>query len=212
MNCLSSLDLDMPKTYAHEPTDIVVSELDDETLLSIGRLIRAFAEIEDLVFLYLCGLAETSETKATILFASVPLQKKLEMAEYLAQTTGEQIVEMHRTLFDATFKEALQLRNTVAHGVFLGKDPKEHRLLFLTNKTSPPVGTAARVAVEGWLADNIKQYSVAATTFIKELEAQLRLQPLRERRLLTTLQAHPKGRKPQSKKRRPDARPRSSQE
>lgn len=39
----------------------------DETLAAIGRLIGAFAEIEDLVTLYICNLAEISQSKAIVL-------------------------------------------------------------------------------------------------------------------------------------------------
>lgn len=200
----------MPKSYAHEPTEFVPGEIDDKVMLSIGKLIRAFAEIEDRIFVYLCLLAEVSETRGVVLFGSVPLQKKLEMAEYLAQTTGQKITDIHRAVFNDTFKEALSLRNTVAHATFLGVEPKEGRLVFLTNKTSAPEAGSARLTVEGWLPENIIRFAESSGQFLESIEHHLMLKPSLEKRRSTTLQAHPKARRPRSNSQKRGAPPQSS--
>ena len=67
----------MPKSYSPESTHIKPTKINKETLAAIGRLIRAFAEIEDLLTLHICNLT------------SVPaMSKRLEIAEYFAKTAG----------------------------------------------------------------------------------------------------------------------------
>ena len=179
------------KVYAEGPHDATPADLDDQTLTEIGRLIRACAEIEDLVTFFICNLAEMSETRATVLLGRIGITQRIAIAKYLAQLSGGGAVTLCKHAFDADFQTILDCRNAVAHGVFLGT-VEEGRLAFLTRKTVLPETDAARQVVEAYLPANIALYARTAEGAIPKLEEYLKVKELRQNRYGKPLSGHPK--------------------
>jgi hypothetical protein len=179
------------KVYADGPHDVTPAVLDDQTLAEIGRLVRACAEIEDLVTFFICTLAEISETRATVLLGKIGITQRIQIARYLAQLSGDKAVSVCNDAFDADFQAILDCRNAVAHGVFLGT-VEEGRLAFLTRKTVRPETDAARQVVEAYAPVNIALYARTAEGAIPKLEAHLQVKELRRDRYLKPLSGHPK--------------------
>ena len=117
----------MAKTYGTEPTALKPTKLSKKVLADIGRLIRAFAEVEDIVSIYLAQLAGLTESKSTIILGRMQLRSRIEMAGVLATQTGKQITEIHKAAFSEAFWDALFCRNTVTHGVLMGKSQDGQR-------------------------------------------------------------------------------------
>ena len=78
----------MPKSYSPESTHIKPTKINKETLAARGRLIRAFAEIEDLLTLHICNLTSVPEGRIIVLLGRTAMSKRLEIAEYFATTAG----------------------------------------------------------------------------------------------------------------------------
>lgn len=181
----------MPRSFSAKEEDLTPVVLPDKLLTEIGRLIRAFAEIEDLVTLYICNLAEISESKALVLLGRAAITRRVEMAEYLALMTGLEIGKLHASIFNLEFREALECRNTVAHGLLLGQT-EDGRYAFLTSKTEAPVGKAAIQVAISYDFHSIASYANIAERAVPLICTQLKLQELREARLQRPLLPHRK--------------------
>ena len=113
----------MPRTYGKKPSYLKPAKLPQKTLVEIGRIVRAVAEIEDLVDLHICNLAGLSESKATVLLGKTAITRRLEMAKYLAQMLPQEALDIHNAAFGTVeFLDIVECRNAVAHGKLLGKN------------------------------------------------------------------------------------------
>ena len=182
----------MVKIYSSKSQELQPATIDDATLLQIGKLIRATAEIEDLVTLYICNLAEINASKAVILLGRTAVTRRLEIAEYLASMIGPHVTQLHKDNFNAVFGEVLSCRNAVAHGVLMGID-SGGRYAFLTSKTAETTVASAIQIVESYLPSDIKEFARVAEESIPILETNLKLRPLRAERLRRPLAPHRKG-------------------
>lgn len=189
----------MPKSYSPESTHIKPTKINKETLAAIGRLIRAFAEIEDLLTLHICNLTSVPEGRIIVLLGRTAMSKRLEIAEYFAKTAGANALAAHKNVFNRTFQDALGCRNAVAHGTLLGRT-QHKELTFLTAKTEVPTGTATLLVVESYLPKNIIAYAKMAELAVPLIEKNLMLQALRQARLRKPHSPHPKGLRQQSGK------------
>jgi hypothetical protein len=189
----------MPKSYSPESTHIKPTKINKETLAAIGRLIRAFAEIEDLLTLHICNLTSVPEGRIIVLLGRTAMSKLLEIAEYFAKTAGANALAAHKNVFNRTFQDALGCRNAVAHGTLLGRT-QHKELTFLTAKTEVPTGTATVLVVESYLPKNIIAYAKMAELAVPLIEKNLMLRALRQARLRKPLSPHPKGLRQQSGK------------
>jgi hypothetical protein len=171
-------------------------------------LIRACAEIEDLIALFICNLAEISASKAIVLLGRTAVTRRVEIAEYLASMIGPHCTALHRQNFDAAFWEILSCRNAVAHGVLMGRD-KEGRYAFLTSKTAETEVPSAIQIVESYLQSDIEIYAKAAEVAIPLFVKNLKLEPLRAERLARPLFPHRKGRPQRGRGAKQQPQPRS---
>jgi 7-cyano-7-deazaguanine synthase in queuosine biosynthesis len=181
----------MPKTYASTHESLTPTQLPDNVLISIGRLVRACAEIEDLVTLYICTLTGISQSHAIVLLGRAQASRKLEIASYLAQMLGESVTQVHKSVFNTAFSDVVECRNAVAHGILLGIT-KDHRFAFLTANTAAPLGPSAIQIAISYNAKDIATYANAAHEAIPLIEKHLKLSALRKIRLQQPLLPHRK--------------------
>src|SRR4051812_5383110 len=87
-------------TYASEPSELRPYVLTDDELRGLGRLIRACAEIEDIIDLYLYRLADISEGAGKLLLGRVPASARLNMIEAFAKSHGPEPLKLYRLVFD----------------------------------------------------------------------------------------------------------------
>jgi hypothetical protein len=194
----------MPPTYSATPTNLHPAKLDDRALLAIGRLVRACAEMEDLVNLFICNLAGISESQMVVLMGRSAITRRVEIAEYLAKMKGPGATKLADWAFNPGFWETLQVRNAVAHGVLLGLTD-EGTWSFLTSKIEPPTGDAASLVVASYSTPYLEALGAAAEASIPLLEKHLQLETQRAARQGKPLSPHRKAqpqRKPSAKRAR----------
>jgi hypothetical protein len=192
----------MGKTYGSEPVHLKKTRLTKPPLLAIGKLVRAMAEIEDMVDLHICNLAEISESKATILLGRTAVTRRLEIAEALATLRPDSALQVHKTAFNELYFDLVDCRNAVAHGTLLGKGD-DGRLYFLTSNTGKPQGERTPRVVLSYLPNQIIANANLALEGVPHYERHLQVEALRAERLQRPLTPHPKGLKQQSAKPRP---------
>lgn len=176
--------------YETSPRNLKPCKIEDRTLLEIGRLVRAVAEIEDIVSLFICALAEISESKMVILLGRTPLSRRLEAAKHLAKLLGPNVEDLHTKCFTKEFYDIIECRNALAHGTLLGIND-EGRYAFLTGKTVEPDGQSAIQVVLNYRHEDIEVFAKSAESSIPRIENHLRVQALRQERLQRPLRRRP---------------------
>ncbi len=191
--------------YGDKAIGVTPAALDNRALLAIARLVRACAELEDLVNLFICNLAEISESRMTVLLGKSAISKRVEIAEYLAKMGTTEAQELATWAFNEGFWNTFRCRNDVAHGVLLGKN-EDGAWSFLTAKTEAPEGPSAIQIVSSYTLDFLKAMASAAEAAIPQLEERLKLKELRQARHGWPLAPHRKAqpqRAPSAKLARP---------
>lgn len=183
-------------------------EIDRESYAHIGRMIRAFAEIEDIVTLYICKLAGISESTGQVLLGRMPLSARIAAARYLAKTKNPKIVALHDQIFDARFSESNRLRNAFAHGVLLGVSDDGY-YAFRTTDTVEPDSETAKLTVIRAHPKTIKGYADDAVNTVPKIAKALQLDAFRQTRHERPLADHPKRRPQPTKKAKRQRPPRS---
>lgn len=186
----------MPSTYGSTHETAAPIPLSDEVLLGIGRLVRAFAEIEELLTLFISALAKINQSQAVIMLSRAQLSRRLSMAEQLATLSGGKPLERYNLCFgSAAFKDAHTCRNVMAHGIYLGVD-SAGMLAFLTDKTDAPVGASTMQLVACYQPETILSWSKWAAENIEPMAEALGLKPWLKRHQPQPLLPHRKGRLP----------------
>ncbi len=193
----------MPKTYGDKEEPLSPTSLDDRTLTAIGRLIRACAEIEDMIDLFIASVAELNEQKTTILLGRTAVSRRIEIAMELCKLRTDKALAVHQSVFGASFDDLLEIRNTVAHGKLLGITG-DGMLAFLTTYPGPTTPNSSIRIVKSYLPEAIEQWAMAAERDLPMLAKQLQIETLLEERLQRPLLPHSKAqRRGPSKPQRP---------
>lgn len=184
----------MPSTYGSDQKTVQPIELDDSVLASIGRLVRAFAEIEELVTLFIGALAKLNQSELVIVLGRAALSRRIEMAVDLAKLDGGQHARKFIESFKSSeFRDMHVCRNAVAHGTLMGVDD-DGMLAFLTDKTDSPLGNSSVQLVACYHPKTIKALSEAAANSIEPVAKGIGLQSWLKRYQPQALQPHRKGR------------------
>jgi hypothetical protein len=189
----------MGRSYSAEPATLKPAILSDAALLAIGRLVRATAEIEDMILLFICGLANITETQAFIMVGRTPVSRLVEIAGQLASIRPDAALKAHKLAFNDTYNDVVNCRNSVAHGSLLGED-ENGRFYFQSSNQLPPVDLQIRRLVHSYSEDEIIRCGLIAEQLLPRLEQLLQVSDLREERLQQAMQPHPKGRKKRNAK------------
>jgi hypothetical protein len=181
----------MPRTYPKTADNLRPGKLDDATFHSIGRLIRATAEIEDIVDCFIANLAGLSESRVQIFLGRTAITRRLEMAETLAKIRTDGALAAYKEAFPAEFNDVLECRNTVAHGILLGSTDLGE-FAFLTTPTGSVEGESTMRIVAAYHPLTILNFAQKAEAMVPWLEERLKVQEMRAERLQRPLMPHPK--------------------
>ena len=181
----------MPRTYPKEAAQLKAGKIDDLTLHGIGRLIRATAEIEDIVDCFISNLAGLSESRTLIMLGRTAITRRLEIAEMLAKVRTDKAHSAYKEAFPAEFADLLECRNAVAHGVLIGVTDQAE-FAFLTTPTGSTEGESSMRIVASYNSATILNFADKAEAMIPWLEQRLKVQELRAARLQRPLRPHPK--------------------
>ena len=189
----------MGRIYGKGHQELKPAKLTVPVLTAIGRLVRACAEIEDLVDLFIAKLAELSETKMTILLGRTAVTRRIEIAEQLAAIRTDGALKVHAAIFNEGYYDVIDCRNAVAHGTLLGKST-DGMLYFLTSNTSKPKDQRSRRFTFGYAPKTIIAFAQYAEQLVPHFEQALKVQDMRAERLQRPLSPHPKAQPQRSAK------------
>lgn len=196
----------MPLESSSTSSKLQPCKLTDDQLLAIGRLIRACAEIEDLINLYLCRIADISEAHAIILLGRISGASRLKLAETFAVTRGEAVAAQHKACFgDQRFSDITRCRNTVAHGILLGKT-ENGEIAFQIHEPQADEGRVIQT-VDAYSPDAFKVLADRAEHLIPQFVDILMLGPSLQTRQSQALGPHRRARA-QAKQKAKHAHPR----
>jgi hypothetical protein len=180
----------MGKSYGTDRVQLKPAKLTHSLHAAIGKLVRAMAEIEDMVDLHIGNLAGTSEAGTTILLGRTAIVRRIEIAEALAATRDDETLEIHKKVFSDTYSTLVDCRNAVAHGTLLGQD--ENGRLFFQSSISRPLGQDRYREVLSYLPHHIISNAAAAQRLVPLYETLLNVRDKRAIRLQRPLDPHPK--------------------
>lgn len=201
----------MPKQYSAEPLQPTYEPLTDADHIAIGRIIRAIADLEDCITLFIMQLVGISESEAGLMLGKLGIKARRECAENLAKVNGAGAQEAFaKGLGGSTIIEAIDCRNAVAHGIYRGRS-KDGHLVFLTDKKIGIEGASVQRISEGYHPTFVNELATNVTQALPEIRRILQIQEPFEARLQRPLKAHPKGRKKKGSGTKPPSPPPPSQ-
>lgn len=183
-------------------------QIDQAGMVAIGRIIRATAEIEDILELFIGALANLSESQACIFLGRSPISRKLEIAEALAKIRPDKALATYQEAFPDAFRDVLDCRNAVAHGVLIGISEEGEYAFLTTPSGQVKDGSSMRIVIS-YSAATISNIAGRAEAMIPYLEERLKVETQRAERLQRPLEPHPKA-QPQARaksKRQPQSSP-----
>lgn len=188
-------------TYPETPATIVRDPIKKNELQQIGRLVRAFAEVEDCLAFLLTSLCKISPHDAGILLGQItPIRRLIDINLSLAKSKqdGDDLKNLEEIL-GVDFDAALGIRNGVAHGAYLGRDRKTGGLAF---RSSRQVKAPMKEGDQEWVHfgslivihpyAQIRAAADFAEKTVVELMGHSEVKRLREEDLKESPQPHPK--------------------
>ena len=162
-----------------EPTVLSPYQLTDELYLASAKILRAAAEIEDIVNLTVAQFADLSESKASVLLGRSPLAARIRIARKLGSLRKDAALKAFDKAFEPPFKDFLRLRNTLAHGALLGVND-DGDIFFQTNEVSGFEDDAVVAEAIGWPPATIKFWGDKAEEYVEYIETTLQLRDKRQ--------------------------------
>lgn len=196
----------MVRMYRPKAGSLHPGLMSDGALRDIGRIVRACADIEDLVTLRICKLVDLDEPTVTAILGRAPLVRRLKTLEYFESISGKRALTRHRGRFGSAYDQIMETRNVVAHGSFIGLDEQD-RYCFLTDISERPEAGEALKRVVSASETAISAFARDAEKLAVSLCWRLRLRPWRDIRFQQPLRRYRNKVQSAGKRQRP---PRSS--
>lgn len=178
---------------------------------AIGRLLRAFAEFEDCLFLFICALSKLNESQGDAILSKNGYAQMLKIARQLAGFRDDAASKVWDAVFTPGLARITDVRNAITHGVYLGKST-DGGIVFLTNGS---VGSTPKDY--GNVSYTLHPHSLIAMAaslenHLPSVIAAFQIGPLRDRRYKLHPLPHPKAPPPPPHaKRRPPRLPSTGQ-
>ena len=163
----------MGNEYSKVGSPLKPVKLSQETLLDMGRLIRAVAEIEDILTLHMCNVADITEGQYLILLGKIGIGAKLGYATLFANSIGGAAKQRTEESFNnEAYKALIKCRNVVAHGVLLGQTDIG-KISFRTTDTASPKSGVLGVEVISYGPSDFTAFAEMAEIAIPQIEEAL---------------------------------------
>lgn len=165
-------------------------KITEDAFVAIGRIVRACADLEDVLNLWICKLSGLSEAASTAILGRTNISTKKSLALALAKLKGEAFVELHNTAFDDNMSRLLTCRNAVAHGAYTGRTD-DGKWSFLTATTVAYENGGLSKQSLAYSTEALAQIANAGTIKIGAMDRLLGLKPWRDKRQWQDLAVHP---------------------
>ena len=167
-------------------------KITDDMNMAMGRLVRASSELEDIVTLFLCRMANIDEGRAIVLLGHSAVSAKLRIARVFAKARGAETAALFDQCFEnEAFRKIIWCRNIVAHGILLGQTERG-LIAFRTNGAMEANTSTVSVEVISLEFDAFSKAADAAEAAVIQLEVKLQVRSLREKRRKQVLDPHTK--------------------
>ena len=172
--------------------------LSDEALSCIGLIVRACADLEDALNLWICKLSSADEAVSAVMLGRTNVSTKVALALGLAKLKGDETVTRHKEAFDVNLTNLLECRNAVAHGVYQGQTDAGH-WTFMTASTLDYQGGALIKKSVAYSTKTLQVTAFSGAARVALLDDLLELKSLRDKRQWQEVEEHlerqPKGKK-----------------
>ena len=184
--------------------------LSRQELRAIGRVVRAVAELDELTNLYVNSLACLEDWQAQVILGRMQTSARLKIAGTIAETQGPIAIKVHKDFFDnPTYRAIIKFRNTVTHGILLGKDDNG-KIAFAVQEIAGTDDDIIFGTVNAYEPKAFEGFAELSEKSIKSLEHGLQLTTLREKLREQALSPHPKALRSKTLKPKRAAPPQSS--
>jgi len=197
----------MANLYSSVGSDLEPYELTNADLIAIGKLVRATAEIEDLVNGWLSQVSGIPLVAINHLIGKAGLASRVGLAQKFAQARGPNSLLIHNGLFETDrFRSIFKIRNTVVHGALLGLS-ETGQMTFLVSDPGEmrEDGSVPNIAI-GVKQKDILLAAEMAEGQIPIMETALRLRAWRAERRKQVLEPHSKSQGRRQPKQKPPQR------
>jgi hypothetical protein len=178
--------------YSREGSIVLPGQISSVVFQNIGRIVRAVAELEDVVTLYLCRLAKLSDGHSIVLFGNMPLSRKIQITRTFAQAKGEREAAICKEHLDSEpLRAVIEFRNTVAHGRFIGITDGD-RLAFRTFRRLDVDPTSITIEVVSYRVEDFLNCAIAAEEAVGIFEESFRVKQARAERAPNYVNPHTK--------------------
>lgn len=164
--------------------------LNADELVVIGRIVRASADLEDCLNLWICKLMRCDEAASAVILGRSNISTKIAIAKGLAQMHGKGAHELHEAAFGSPVDQLLSCRNAVAHGAFAG-DTDDGYMLFVTNVNVGYKEANLERRADAYNVSNLEVIALGAERLVGRLDDRLGLGALRKKRLWQHAPARP---------------------
>ncbi|WP_321327665.1 hypothetical protein [uncultured Parasphingorhabdus sp.] len=168
--------------------------MDDASLHATGILIRACAEIEYTLEVYIACHCSLNGSSTSLLASPLAMRRKLEIGGYLTAMTSDENKVAWDSIFSKEFDEIIQCRNAIAHGVLFGIDD-DGLYNFKTARTDIPSDGKAINLVRGYHRDFIMEAARKAKFLAADLPDLLSIRTSFDKSLEGPLLPHRKAQK-----------------
>ena len=185
------------KNYGSKRVYLKREPLPDEALLFIAKLIRAWAEIEFVIDLYLQDIMSLTDSEILLLLGRQNISSKMGLAAKLAKLKGKRAYQRYRKAFappapaSEYFALSLKYRNVVAHGKYVGVD-SEGKYCFLTKDIIEYTKGRADTEAHAFPPDTLKRIALFSEGIPQLLVSLFRLESLYRKSMPSLLGPHPK--------------------
>lgn len=204
----------MDKDYGAKRIYLRKEPIPDEVMISIARLVLAWAEIECVIDMYLASLSGLNESQLILVLGRQTISSKLALAEKLAKLKGKRAHKLHRKVFSVggdSVPRSLKYRNVVSHAQYVGIDTGG-KYSFCTNDIIDYTKGRADTEAHAFRAETLSEAALFSEAFSIALVQLLKLESLHEKSQPRFLGPHPKAPKqPRKKAKAPQPRPAPSQ-
>ncbi len=180
----------MPTAYSDKGSSIRPYKLTDSDHVGIGRLIRACAEIENIINLRLASLAGVPEGVVLVFLGRMSVTKRLQILKFLSEGRGIEAEELHAQAFDnPNFRELQEMRNVVAHGSLLGMT-EASEIAFSVAEAQGIDGNKVYMTVHAYSPGAFAELADIAENIIPQMESAFGLTASRQKHRAPTLSPH----------------------
>lgn len=156
-----------------------------------GRLVRAFAEIEELLSLSLAFRLGVNEDAVKVLLGKQSYPALAGLLGTVANGIGPDLAKSYRDIFD-TLEDLKTIRNILSHSTYIGRDQTD--TYWFKGRSTLKIEDAGRFIMEefGLTIPTVEAAANQAERFVDDLPSLLQLEAWLETRPQRLLWHHPK--------------------